>query len=281
MNNSFNVFCSRRRWLKKLILPLLDETAYIDLKKNDLRIHFNPKDLRGPSFHLSFGEEDGFNNYELAEKEEIVAALKEGGTFIDIGANIGLFSFYISKYRPSCAIFSFEPDKLTRKCLELTKTSNSLDHVHISSYAIGAKDEILKLYKSGLNDGGHSLKSDLANQTSYEEVQVKPLSSALGSNIKNIQVIKIDVEGAELSVLEGSLDIIKEWKPMILIETDNEILSNGQGIIQFFETHFKGRYHVRTPGDQKYYQYDEIKILAKKRASNGHPLNNYIFEFMA
>jgi len=280
--NSINVFCARRRWLKRSLNTWLNDTAYFDLKDDGMRIFFNPKDLTGPSFHLAYDLDQGFQNYEEIDKEEIVKNLPKDGIFIDVGANIGLFSLYVSKKCPQVQIFSFEPNSQVRKCLENTKRYNKLENLIIHSNAVGKTETNGKLFKSSHNDGGHSLNQDYEqiNGGDFEEVKVLPLSKSKTLDItKKVDVIKIDVEGAEKEVLEGALDLIKTDKPMLLIEILNRDLINHKGIYNTLETHFSNDVTVRSPGQSEKHLFQEISKIAEENLESGTEYNNYIFEF--
>ena len=127
MFNFINVFCSRRRWLKRIFMPLLDDSAVIKLNDFNLDICFNPKDLTGPSFHLAYDLDKGFKNYEEIDKKEILNNLPSSGVFVDIGANIGLFSLFIAKQRADITSYAFEPEPLNFKNLEKSKILNKLE----------------------------------------------------------------------------------------------------------------------------------------------------------
>jgi FkbM family methyltransferase len=283
IGNSFNVFCARRRWLKRSLRSFLNDTAYFKLRENGMRIYFNPKDLIGPSFHLAYDLDKGFKNYEEIDKEEIVDHLPEHGIFVDVGANIGLFSLYVLTKRKDVDVYSFEPNSKVRACLESTKEFNQLDHLTIFSHAIGAVDSVGKLFKSDHNDGGHSLNKEYEqiNGGEFEDVLVKPLSRELFlTDDKKVDVIKIDVEGAEKEVLEGALELIKTDKPMLLIEILNRDLINHKGVYQVLSDHFSDQITVRSPGHKTRLAFSTIKELATHNLSLGTEYNNYIFEFL-
>jgi FkbM family methyltransferase len=281
LKNQLNVFCARRRWLKKMFTPLLSETAFFNLKENNLRVYFIPKDMRGPSFHLAYDLDRGFQNYEEIDKDEIVDSLPEEGVFVDVGANIGLFSLYVSNKKPNVQIYSFEPNSLTRKCLESTKEFNHLNNLTIYSHAVEKIVESGKLYKSDHNDGGHSLNPDYeqVNNQEFEPVEIKPLDNKMFSN-KKVNVIKIDVEGAEKEVLEGALDLIKNDKPMLIIEILNRDLIDKKGVYSVLSENFSDHITVRSPGDSHKNNFDSLSDMAIHNLSKGTEYNNYIFEFV-
>ncbi|MBT7611562.1 MAG: FkbM family methyltransferase [Bacteriovoracaceae bacterium] len=280
--NSFNVFCARRRWLKRIVRSFLSDIAYFDLLDDSMRVFFNPKDLTGPSFHLAYDLDRGFQNYEEVDKEEIVKCLPSNGIFVDVGANIGLFSLYVIKKCPNVQIYSFEPNSKVRKCLEKTKVYNKFNNLKIYSNAIGKNESNGKLFKSNNNDGGHSLNRNyeqiIVNE--YEEVKIKPLDKLIIlDGDKKVNVIKIDVEGAEKDVLEGAIELIKSDRPMMLIEILNRDLIDHKGIYKTLAMNFSEDITVRSPGSHEKRSLKQISDLADTNLSSGTEYNNYIFEF--
>ncbi len=247
-----------------------------------MRLFFNPKDLTGPSFHFIYDLNKGFQNYEELDKDEIIKQLPENGVFVDIGANIGLFSLYVSRKLPKVQVFSFEPNSKVRHCLEQTKKYNQLENLTIFSHAIGKKKSTGKLFKSIHNDGGHSLNPDYEqiDGDEFENVTIRPLSRELFSTHKKINVIKIDVEGAEQAVLEGAIDIIKKDRPMLLIEIFNQDLLNKEGVYQILAEHFFDQVTIRSAKTTQKYKLSQVYELAQSNLKAGTQYNNYIFEFI-
>jgi FkbM family methyltransferase len=279
LKNYLNVFCARRRWLKRIVNPLLSSKAYLQLSNHGVRIYFNPRDLIGPSFHLAYDLEKGFQNYEEIDKEEIIKALPEEGVFIDVGANIGLFSLYILKKCPKVKVIAFEPNSQVRQCLEHTKKFNNLN---IYPYAIAKENKKGILYRSTHNDGGHSINKEYeqVTQGEFENIEIRALSREfLASEKEKVDVIKIDVEGAEREVLEGALELIKQDRPMLIIEIKNRELVNNQGLYIFLAKELKDEIIVRIPGSPDEYNFNQISALAENNLNLGTEYNNYIFEF--
>ena len=142
---------------------------------------------------------------------------------IDIGANIGLISFgYMSKFN-NCKIYAYEPGPLQRYCLAASIAENNLfNKIILSEIAISDKEG----YQSFIVHGGvyNGLDGFLETDRSPDKgMKIIVRTDTLDSEVKNlnidhVDIIKIDVEGAELFVLKGSLNTIKKFKPYIFIE---------------------------------------------------------------
>jgi FkbM family methyltransferase len=145
---------------------------------------------------------------------------KENTNMIDIGANIGTFSLMMSRYISSGSyIYSFEP--VYHNILNMNIKQNNLEN-KIKSFDIGLSNKSEKLQGGFIDfsvesNYGFTQISNLEKATSDTKliINVETLDSF---NIDNVSFIKIDVEGSERQVLEGSINTIHRCKPTILIE---------------------------------------------------------------
>jgi FkbM family methyltransferase len=120
-------------------------------------------------------------------------------TVLDLGANIGLFSMYAAPY--SKRIVAVEPDTDNFACLMLNKDSMGMtEKLDVMKVAMGGHEGKLKLYHTP-NKTAHTL---LGSGDDFEEVDVITLPALLKEQkIKHVDLMKIDIEGAEFDVLCG------------------------------------------------------------------------------
>jgi FkbM family methyltransferase len=142
----------------------------------------------------------------------IKGQIKNYKVFIDVGANIGGYSIRATKY---CKVYAIEPLPRNYKIL---KINEKLNNVKINSFniAAGNKNGKVKLYYTQGNRGCPSVKHE---QNYFIEVKMKPLDEII--NEESIDLIKIDVEGAEDLVLEGARDCLKRTKMVIIERSDS------------------------------------------------------------
>lgn len=275
MLSTFKNLAYQHRWIKRLVTNYLPEIDSIYLKNSKLRLAFSARDLTGPSFHLSHGQDVGFQNYEEADKNFVVNYLKENpGLFVDIGANIGLFSFYILHKLSNQNIFAFEPEPQAFNCLELSKSYNNFKTFVPFNYAIGEKKENLHFFIDAKNFGGHRLHRLSPDEKSIE-VSVSPLREFLSD--QKVSAVKIDVEGAELAVLKGMKDTINFYKPLLVVECLNEDLGN-RGPLYELLSQFES-IRCLSLDVNHYVSIDEIAEFALGQLKKGHLHNNYFFVF--
>ena len=162
------------------------------------------------------------------DKELIQLIRLGGGAYLDIGANVGMFTLIASQTFDK--VLSFEPNPDTFRMLESNINLNKIGN--ITAYNIGLSDQnsIMKLYHNPLNNGGASLNkfSSKINKEgdgftwNETEAEVKTLDSIIVEDIKSVDLIKIDVEGHELPALKGALGVVKTYKPLIFAEVSGD-----------------------------------------------------------
>jgi FkbM family methyltransferase len=146
--------------------------------------------------------------HEPKTSKFIMKQIKNCKVFIDVGANIGGYAIRAAKY---CKVYAIEPLPRNYKIL---KINEKLNNVKINSFNIAAGKERgkIKLYYDPVDPGTPSLKR---KQKKFIEVEMKPLDEII--NEESIDLIKIDVEGAEDLVLQGARNCLKRTK-MVIIE---------------------------------------------------------------
>ena len=179
--------------------------------------------------------------YEKIETRFIRGVLKAADVFVDVGANVGWFTMLASTIiGKKGRIHAFEPRRPIVDYLQRTVVLNGLSEV-ITVYPIGlsneAKTETLIWNSSSDNGGSASFgRGDASPEMACQTIEVQPLDSL---NLGHVDVIKIDVEGAEPLVLEGAKKTIERDRPIILTEILPTQLkrvsdSSPQDLIDFF-----------------------------------------------
>jgi FkbM family methyltransferase len=192
--------------------PLLDRPIY-------LRLISNASLIADPS-----RQEDSIRQTFIA----ILAALPHltGGAFWDIGANIGLYSWYCANERPDLPIVSFEPDKKNLECLRRTSVAWNLAGHDIMPCAVAEEVGRTTFFTDEISRATGTLEpaARAFNATHYGavpsgvEVETVSLDHLLAQGRTPPLVVKIDVEGAELRVLRGGRRLFAEHRPILLLE---------------------------------------------------------------
>ncbi len=166
-----------------------------------------------------------FRHYELPLMKFIEKNVKEKQVVFDIGANVGFLTLTFSKQvKKNGKVFAFEPEPNNYKKLQENISLNNFKNISLNNFAVSSINDRLKLYLSDDNNfGTHSLVNERINSTNFVIVDTKKIDDfVFQNNIIKIDWIKIDVEGAELDVINGAKKVLSDLKPNLIIEVISE-----------------------------------------------------------
>jgi FkbM family methyltransferase len=160
--------------------------------------------------------------------------IESQSTIIDIGANVGTISIALSLLYPEADIHAFEPNPIAIRRLRYNQSLNQISNLTIHNKALGNKQEALDFHQYDDDSGDIGLSTFIPPRTPVREeniipVDVTTLDSYSDKFIKPVSVIKIDVQGFEAEVLEGADDLIKNNKPVIILEHEDINFSDNEG----------------------------------------------------
>ncbi len=254
-------------WLESLLHSKgkLGHFASLGLIKRDVTIKHGV--ASGVKFNAgAYNPETALGTYEMPVQEVFSQYLKPGDIFYDIGANVGFFTIVAAKIVGSTGkVYAFEPEAVNAATVRRNAQINNYAHVTVVEKAVSRTTGVEKLWLTE-NCGGHTLASvgtvsDAKNSITVDTVSIDDLIDK--KLIEPPTFVKIDVEGAEIDVLNGMSQTIKEYQPMIIYEVDDRekegLLNKHKEIDNFLHS-------------QGY----EIKYLAESYPSNawnvGHAL---------
>jgi FkbM family methyltransferase len=171
--------------------------------------------------------------FEEHELEFILDVLQPGMNLLDIGANVGLFAIPAATKVQHGKVFAFEPSSWALERLKRNTDLNRVSNVQVVHSAVGdfTGDAILQVNaigKDGLNTIGRPAHED-SEIVSTEKVPVTTVDDFVKAFcIPHVDVMKVDVEGAELLVFCGAVGLLAQKNaPLILYESG--FLSKGFG----------------------------------------------------
>lgn len=189
---------------------------------------FPPRDAEveisvGPGVRLLLDLSDGdqwrawfaqFRSPALVPLLEVV--LRPGDVYIDVGANVGLYSCWAGRLvGPSGRVFAFEPIAYTRsRLLQNALLSETLAWTDISAVAAGDVEDEVIMYRC-LSDSGWSSRYPMSGETSAEVCRMARLENEIPAVAP--QLVKVDVEGFECQVWDG-LGALLDHRPAVVLE---------------------------------------------------------------
>ena len=206
--------------LKKIFGKIL---IYLTPKNNIGSIWLGP--LRGYLWNY----DKNYNRYWIwTHEKEITSKFTKyaniSSVIYDLGASYGFYTLLSSKHVKSEGIvYSFEPNiNLVKKIKKHIKI-NSLKNVKILNYAVSNNNEKIKFSLSDQTTRNSIIKSSrIFNNNNFTLVDSVKIDSLIEKGeIKIPDLLKIDIEGAELKALEGMKNTLFKYHPTIFLSTHN------------------------------------------------------------
>lgn len=176
-----------------------DKPRVVSLAQHGLRMQIVPRDQIGRALYL-YGE------FEVRETRFVGAALQRGEVFVDVGANAGYYTLLASRIVGNEGlVVAFEPSVRIRAQLERNVLLNGVANASIRPQAISREQGKASFFESAdpRNSGTASLQPGPGRVASPETVATTTLDEVADELGRRIDVLKVDVEGAELDVIAG------------------------------------------------------------------------------
>jgi FkbM family methyltransferase len=165
------------------------------------------------------------------------ALLDPGMTFFDIGANVGYLTVIAARLvGPQGRVVSFEPLAVNLRLVGHNAAINNFENVRLVETAIGRSDTVATLWLSSENSWGKLAETGKVPNRMIGEVTVRlqRLDSWMVENRSAPpDLVKIDVEGAEVDVLEGAAQLLREHRPRLLIELHDTNVGVHDALLKF------------------------------------------------
>lgn len=214
-------------------------------KAQELKLEFSKTSITGSIFKGNTSDDHSyrFSIHGFFDWRNIIIAHSytrlHRGDIIEVGANVGTETIsYCDLITPKWKVHAFEP--LPENLISLNQLALKMKNLIVYSKAISNKlakmhFEIPPKHESGIGKI-INIDSDEVRDNTFE-IETLPLDSYLNS-FKEVCLISIDTEGHEPFVLDGSTQIIKKFRPAVIIEVSPRLLkkyaNSSPGQIQHF-----------------------------------------------
>lgn len=145
-------------------------------------------------------------SYEENFNEALLNCIHEGDCVYDIGANVGLYTdIFAKKVGIQGYVYAFEPDKLNYS--QLMESKEQWTNVELHNVGLGAENKMMKFF----SDGVTSRIIENPDYATFIEVPIHRLEDFVTThNTRKPNVLKIDVEGFEIEVIDGAGELLKD-----------------------------------------------------------------------
>jgi FkbM family methyltransferase len=182
--------------------------------------------------------------WEKLETKVFIELLTPGAMVVDAGANFGHYALTASNIVGADGlVFAFEPHAATFALLNQNAALQRWRNLHPIQAGLGAEEGSLPIFADDGNPGGHSFLDWNRREGTggSETVPVHRLDSILEEQApgRQLSLLKIDVQGFEMDVLNGAEKTISRDKPSVLCEVTPGVLARTAGghrvLLLFFE----------------------------------------------
>jgi len=226
---------------------------------------FDKPDVISDGLRANVGHDAFLEYYSI-----ILVGDTKDGVILDIGSNIGTYVVPLAKEFPGIEFYSFEPQRIVFYQLCSNIILNGLENVHATNKGLSdtpAQIEVTtpdymverNVGAFSLDAGVHENNNQCSTQGRSEKIQIDRLDDY---GFTDVRLIKIDVEGLEMSVIKGGLETIKANDyPPIIFET--------WSIMDWYQERRKELlayveslgYHITTIGDNCIAQHTSRKVI--------------------
>ncbi|WP_179382417.1 FkbM family methyltransferase [Streptomyces sp. SA15] len=142
----------------------------------------------------------------------------QSATIADVGAHVGYFSMIAALANPKAKVHAFEPVDQIHARLSVNVRSNAVPNVKLYQAGVSSKAgwaDISVRFSGNLLSTGSTLEHAAAD-AQLKRIQLLPLDEVFADT--KLDLMKIDVEGHEMAVLEGARQVLKRDRPTVLLE---------------------------------------------------------------
>lgn len=231
------IFKELREWYKKYVnVPIISRFLKLFLRTTTDVLARVKKFSFPEKYDWDWKLEMLLGKYEASTTKLFKKNVKPGMVIIDIGAHVGYFTKLFSKLAgKNGKIYAFEADSENFSLLK--ENASSLKNAQIFNKIISDKTGFMPLFKINNCSGGHSI---IENPGTYKTADIPSITIddfAAEKNIGSVDVIKMDIEGAEPLAFSGMGKTIEKSKNLkILMEFNPKALESGNVIpMEFLE----------------------------------------------
>jgi FkbM family methyltransferase len=184
----------------------------------------------------------GLDGFEPESLRLFLDLCKTSRTVVDVGAHIGLYALLASADRPDTTTIAFEPVERNLRYLRGNVARNETPGLTVEPAAVGDHDGTIVLYipQTTRLPATASVLENAGDEIVPTEVPIVSIDGyARAHGIDSIDLIKIDVEGAESAVLGGAAQVIREHEPAIICEILHGVADTDAATAMFEDTDYR------------------------------------------
>jgi FkbM family methyltransferase len=220
--------------------PLVPDVGFARIKQcRHGRMLYNVNDIYvGRSLDL-YGE------YSEGETELFAQIVQSADIVVEVGANIGTSTVWFAKQvAPTGVVIAFEPQRVVFQMLCANVALNALSNVNTLQQAVGAERGSINvpMIETNAPNNFGGLELNMPNAPRGQQV---PLVRLDDLRLSRCKLLKVDVEGMELAVLQGAAATIRAIRPVLYVENDRP--ASSAALVKFIDSLGYDAYWHRPP----------------------------------
>ncbi len=192
------------------------KASWRKIHRDGIVLHVDISDYLGHYYYFGFVDASHHALEQLCLPAMVV---------LDIGTNLGYTALRLAKKASEGMVIGFEPDPQNFALCQKNLAANNFSNLHVHNVGLGAarKTAIMETRVS-FNRGGNRINESIADGERIEVHRLDDYYNSLG--VSRIDLMKIDVEGYELQILRGAEKVIREHRPKLFVEVDDNNLKD-------------------------------------------------------
>lgn len=205
----------------------------IDNFDSNIKMKIDPSRSMGAAIYWT-----GF--HEFREFLFLHRYLKNDMVFADVGANQGEYALFAAKRLMGGQVLAFEPLPSIRTVLMDNIQLNGFDNIKVFDCGLSSEEGTLQIHEiEDVHEGLATFYPGERKSRKSFSVPLKTLDDIFTTNnFSRLDFIKIDIEGGELKALQGSKAVIQKYRPVVMIEINEETYRaagySSQDVARFF-----------------------------------------------
>tara|TARA_Y100000310_G_C20697331_1_gene826646 strand:- start:4744 stop:5490 length:747 start_codon:yes stop_codon:yes gene_type:complete len=193
------------------------------LNYDNFKVEYSTEDNH--SKHYFFPRYTNGVIHEPTVTRELVKNLKQSRVFVDVGTHLGYFTCLAGKILQNGTVDAFEVEKHAFSLLKKNLELNQLKNVNVYNVAVTDKNGTIKIPSRSKPSPFFSI-AESGKDTEFIEMDAIALDDFYTEKDYKPDVLKIDVEGAEMQVLQGMKSLLETRDLVLFIELHGNVLPN-------------------------------------------------------
>ena len=197
--------------------------------------------------------------------------------FLDCGCNYGFYSFFTASLSKKNLVLAYEASGSTIKEFNKNLSLNSLQNINCKNLAISDENNKWINFNESVNDWESSASHDSFDKKDVSKIKTTTIDNELKDyDLKDFTLcIKLDIEGSEFRAIQGGLETIQKYAPIIIIEISKYNINEMNSNFNFFRDFLFKNDYIIFDLNQNIVKIDEIKKRITDVDQNHDTIGNF------